>query len=127
MPQPRIQHRPRSRLGHLKQIFTKKSPELISRQGSSSPRRISGASSGSGYYSNDRERTSIDSGVHGQYKSQHWRYSFRRCEVLLITTHYYKYLLQLDGKEQRDSKEEKDGMKDKFGADPNSRTGNYHG
>jgi hypothetical protein len=40
---------------------------------------------------------------------------------------YYEYLLSLDEEEQRDSKEEKDGMKDKFGADPNMKTGNYHG
>ena len=54
--------------------------ELVSRQGSNSPRRISAASSASGYYSDDKERTSFDAGVHGSYKSQHWRYSFRRCK-----------------------------------------------
>ena len=60
-----------------------------SRQGSNSPRRISGASSASGYYSDDRERASFDSTAHGSMKSQHWRYSFRRYE-----------------EEQRDSRED---------------------
>ena len=71
-------------LGYPQSDFKTLYSELISRQGSSSPRRISGASSVSGYYSEDRDRGSIDSGVHGAYKSQHWRYSFRRCEIFII-------------------------------------------
>eukprot|EP00095_Tigriopus_kingsejongensis_P007206 maker-scaffold192_size271026-snap-gene-1.25 protein:Tk07206 transcript:maker-scaffold192_size271026-snap-gene-1.25-mRNA-1 annotation:"ras-specific guanine nucleotide-releasing factor 1-like" len=47
------------------------------RHGSLTPsRRISGASSLSGYYSDERERSSQDS----NHKSQHWRYSYRRYE-----------------------------------------------
>ena len=44
--------------------------------GSQSPRRISQASSASGYCSDDRDRQSVDSSG----RSQHWRYSFRKCE-----------------------------------------------
>ena len=61
-------------------LYTTSFLELVSRQGSNSPRRISAASTASGYYSDDKERASFDSGVHGNYKSQHWRYSFRRCK-----------------------------------------------
>ena len=52
-------------------IFT-----CLLRLGSQSPRRISQASSASGYCSDDRDRQSVDSGG----RSQHWRYSFRKCE-----------------------------------------------
>ena len=46
-------------------------PDLGTRQpGGQTSRRISGASSGSGYASDDS----------GPVRSQHWRYSFRRCQ-----------------------------------------------
>ena len=49
--------------------------------GSQSPRRISQASSASGYCSDDRDRQSVDSSG----RSQHWRYSFRRYSEWTLT------------------------------------------
>ncbi len=46
-----------------------------------SPRRISGASSISGYYSDDRASFSQESGYFATTKPQHWRYSYRRCKI----------------------------------------------
>ena len=74
--------------------------ELVSRQGSNSPRRISAASSASGYYSDDKERTSFDGGGHGSYKSQHWRYSFRRCKQSLILVIGFILHLQMRRKKE---------------------------
>ena len=89
-------------------------PELammnLSRQGSNSPRRISGASTASGYYSDDKDRhTSIDSGS-GTAKSQHWRYSFRKCKIniFIILIPIILSLYFLDEEDRRESKEDKE-------------------
>ncbi|XP_071743969.1 ras-specific guanine nucleotide-releasing factor 2-like isoform X3 [Lepeophtheirus salmonis] len=51
-----------------------------SRHGSLTPRRISGASSVSGYCSDERGSFSTEGGLTPHMKPQHWRYSFRRYE-----------------------------------------------
>lgn len=79
--------------------------------GSQSPRRISQASSASGYCSDDRDRQSVDSGC----RSQHWRYSFRKCEWCDLLVHNVQVtivILSPDEEERRESRDELGGSRD---------------
>ena len=75
--------------------------------GSQSPRRISQASSASGYCSDDRDRQSVDSSG----RSQHWRYSFRKCESDVMVILAYLTCFP-DEEERRESRDTELGSRD---------------
>lgn len=73
------------------------------RPGAASPRRISGASTVSGYFSDDH-RPSFSGSQESGGKPQHWRYSYRRCrEISMIEKFERKFLVLADEEEQRDN------------------------
>ena len=76
--------------------------------GSQSPRRISQASSASGYCSDDRDRQSVDSSG----RSQHWRYSFRKCESGVMAVILVYPTCFPDEEERRESRDTEQGSRD---------------